>query len=648
MRVKDFTPKLIPTSPGVYLMKDSSGEVLYIGKAKNLRNRISTYFRKQGDSRERIPFLMKKTTDIETILVSNETEAFLLENNLIKKYHPKYNVLLKDDKTFFCLAISLTHLWPKIDVIRTKAVTSSKKQIIFGPYVSAEACRTLLEVISQWFPLRTCSNREFASRKRPCILYEMKRCLAPCVNLCSHEEYEQTLEKAILFLKGQVSEVVQDLEKSIEKASKEQKFEQAGMYYRTLQLIQQAMVKQHVEKFHFQNIDAIGLYRKYQKTVITILTIRSGKLLGARHFPFSENAQEDADLLASFILQYYTSQPQTPKEILTPIPLNIPDLPYLLNKDTPPQLRSPKTGYGRELLNLAKNNAQVHAETTIQSSALPYEELKKILKSSDYPYRIECYDNAHLQGSHAVGVYIVYENDALSPKDYRTFSISSSAYNDLAAFREVLSRRFTSLTSSIPDMILIDGGRTQYAQAKKTLKELNLTGIQVVSIAKEAGSHSSSLKKEKLFCDTFPQGVLLPPTSKLLQFFQKLRDEAHRFAISRHRKKRHKDFLLPKEKIPGIGEIKRKRLLQKFKSWEQVMKASQGELEAIPGLTKKDIQHLLAKQAEDTYLEDGKVDYSSTSSFISSKKSSAEGRSATHNSSISSSDSDSDSERSLG
>ncbi|WP_348663148.1 excinuclease ABC subunit UvrC [Chlamydia vaughanii] len=599
MRVKDFSPKLIPTSPGVYLMKDAAGEVLYIGKAKNLRNRIATYFQKQGDSRERIPFLMKKTTDIETILVSNETEALLLENNLIKKYHPKYNVLLKDDKTFFCLAISLTHPWPKIDAIRTKAITSSKKQIIFGPYVSAEACRTLLEVISQWFPLRTCSNREFATRKRPCILYEMKRCLAPCVNLCSHEEYEETLKKAVLFLKGKITDIIHDLEQSIQKASEEQKFEQAGMYYRTLKLIQQAMAKQHVEKFHFQNIDAIGLYRKYQEAVITVLTVRSGKLLGARHFLFSENAQEDPDLLSSFILQYYANQPHIPKEILTPIPLKIPDLPQLLNQDSPPHVRSPNTGYGKELLNLAKNNAELHAETASSSSLLPYEEMKKILKSPDYPYRIECYDNAHLQGSHAVGVYIVYENDALSPKDYRTFSISST-HNDLAAFHEVLSRRFNSLSSTLPDMIVIDGGRTQFSQAKKTLKGLNLTGIQVVSIAKEASNHSGSLRNEKLFCDTFPQGVKLPPTSKLLQFFQKLRDEAHRFAISKHRRKRSKDLLAPQEKIPGIGEVKRKRLLQKFKSWKRVMEATQGELETIPGITKKDIKQLLIKQTKDT------------------------------------------------
>lgn len=596
MQVKNFSPKRIPTDPGVYLMKDASGEVLYIGKAKNLRNRIITYFQKQGDSRERIPFLMKKTTDIETIVVSNETEALLLENNLIKKYHPKYNVLLKDDKTFFCLSISLAHPWPKIDAIRTKAVVSSKKQLIFGPYVSAEACRTLLEVISQWFPIRTCSNREFSSRKRPCILYEMKRCLAPCLNLCSHEEYEETLQKAVLFLKGKITTIIQDLEISIQKASEKQQFEQAGMYYRTLKLIQQAMTKQNVENFHFQNIDAIGLYREHQEIVITVLTVRSGKLLGARHFLFSENAQEDPDVLSSFILQYYSNQPYLPKEILVPIPIKIPHFSQLLNKDTAPQIRSPKTGYGKELLHLAQHNAELQMQITPLSASLPYEEMKTVLQSPDYPCRIECYDNAHLQGSYNIGVCIVYENDALDPKQYRVFSLASSK-NDLASFHEVLSRRFSSL-SMLPDLIVIDGGKAQYLQAKTTLKELNITGIQVVSIAKEAGNHSKSMRREKIFCDNFPQGVHLPPTSKLLQFFQRLRDEAHRFAISKHVKKRDKSALLPQEKIPGIGEIKRKRLLQKFKSWKRVMEASQGELETIPGLTKKDIQQLLNKQTQ--------------------------------------------------
>ncbi|ANH78733.1 excinuclease ABC subunit UvrC [Candidatus Chlamydia sanziniae] len=604
MHVEDFSPKLVPSAPGVYLMKDTQGSVLYIGKAKNLRNRLTTYFHKQSNSRERIPFLMQKTATIETIVVSNETEALLLENNLIKQHGPRYNVLLKDDKTFFCLAVALTHSWPKIEAVRTKALSSSKKQLIFGPYVSAEACRALLEVISQWFPLRTCSNQEFSLRKRPCILYEMKRCLAPCVGLCSHEEYQETLEKALLFLKGKIDKVIQALEKAVEKASKKLEFEQAAMHYRTLSLIKGAMAKQHVEKFNVQNIDAIGLYRCQGQTVLTILNVRSGRLLGARHFIFLENAQEDRDLLSSFILQFYLNQPHLPREILIPTPLEFPSLPIVLNANSPPRLRSPKTGYGKKLLTLAHQNAEIYATTSGPSLVLPYEEIKRILHIDQNPYRIECYDNAHMQGAHPVGVYIVFENDAFNRKDYRIFSITSgSAKNDLASLEEVLVRRFRSLTTSIPDIILIDGGQAHYSKAKKILQTCNLIGIDVIAIAKEARSHSSSLKKEKIFCEHYPQGLQLAPTSKLLQFFQVLRDEAHRFAIHKHRKKRDKALFI-EEKIPGFGIVKRRNLLKKFKSWKQVMQASQEELESVPGLTRKDIQQLLKKQTLSCYHKD--------------------------------------------
>ncbi|EPP34791.1 excinuclease ABC subunit C [Chlamydia ibidis] len=588
MHVKDFSPKLIPTSAGVYLMKDSNGEVLYVGKAKNLRNRLSSYFQKEAMLNERILLVMQKTEEVDTILVSNETEALLLENNLIKKYRPKYNVLLKDDKTFFCLSISLKHTWPRIEAVRTKSISSTKNRIIFGPYVSSDACRTLLEIINQWFPLRTCSDREFSIRKRPCILYEMKRCLGPCVNLCSHEEYSETLEKAILFLKGEINEVVESLEISIQEAAKKQLFEQAEIYYRTLKLIRQAMEKQCVEKLHFHDIDAIGLYRKTHGATITVLTVRSGKLLGARHFGFTENAQEDVDLLSSFLLQYYSNNPQVPQEILLPTPLDNPELPQLLNKAKPPRLLFPKKGYGKTLLRLAYNNSKAHAETSTDQR-IPYEEMKEILKISRYPSRIECYDNAHFQGIHGVGVYVVFENNTWIYKDYRTFSLSSSN-NDIASLKEVLLHRFTNLTSNLPDMIVIDGGYSQYTQAKKILRELNLTGIEIVSLAKEASNHSGSLTKERLFCDEFPKGINLSPKSKLLQFFQYLRDEAHRFAISRYRKKHAKATLCPEHKIPGIGKIKRMRLLQRCKSWKRVMEASAEELSSIQGITQKDVK----------------------------------------------------------
>ncbi|WP_201456321.1 excinuclease ABC subunit UvrC [Chlamydia sp. 17-3921] len=597
MRIEDFSPKLIPTTPGVYLMKDAEGKVLYVGKAKNLRNRITMYFHKQRDVRERVPFLMQKTISIETITVSNETEALLLENNLIKKHSPKYNVLLKDDKTFFCLAISLSHSWPKIEAIRSKAINSTKKQLVFGPYVNSEACRALLEVLGLYFPLRTCSDKEFALRKRPCVLYEMKRCLAPCVGFCSPEEYQATLEKAILFLKGKIDEVISKLEKAIQEASKQLKFEQAAIYYRTLTLIKQAMTKQHVEKFYYQDIDALGFYRHQRDTILTVLTIRSGKLLGTRHYSFFENAQEDQNFLSSFILQFYENQTELPREVLTPISLS-PELSSLLSKNFSLRLRAPKTGYRKELIVLAQHNAEEYAKTISKQLKLPYEDIKNILYIQNYPYRIECYDNAHLHGAHAIGVYIVFENDRLASQHYRTFSISpNAAKNDLGALEEVLLRRFKSLTTVLPDMILIDGGRAHYVLAKKLLETFNLTGIEVIALAKEASNHSRSLTKDKIFSEAFPKGLQLASSSKLLQFFQALRDEAHRFAIGKHRQKRNKDFFFV-EKIPGIGKVKQNTLLKKFKSWKNIMKASQEELEAIPGLTRKDIQQLLIKKAD--------------------------------------------------
>lgn len=571
-------------------MKDSQGAVLYVGKAKNLRNRLASYLQKKSDSRERVPFLMKKTTDIETIVVSNETEAILLENNLIKKYQPRYNVLLKDDKTFFCLSVSLQHPWPKIEAIRTRALSpGKKKQLLFGPYVSAEACYALLEVISQWFPLRTCSDKEFATRQRPCILYEMKRCLAPCVSLCSKTEYQETLEKALLFLKGDVTATLTNLEKAIEKASQEQKFEHAAALYRTLTLIRQTMAKQHVEKFQAYNIDILGLYRKGPLAIVSVLSVYSGKLLGARHFIFPENAQEDSALFSSFILQYYAENPRIPKQIFLPIPLDSPELPYLLNAATPPKIYCPKTEYGKELLALAHKNAAEQAKPLNLVTA-PYEEIQRFFQLSQYPHRIECYDNAHLQGKHNVGVYVVFEKGGFAPRKYRTFSIASQG-DDLAALEEVLTRRFRSLTTELPDLIVIDGGRHQFKRAQDVLEKLNLTGITIITIAKEAGNHSKSLRQEKLFCKAFPQGILLPPTSEILQFFQLLRDEAHRFAIHHYRKKHAKEILTTK-KIPGIGAIKTQRLLQKFKSWKRIFAASEEELKTVPGLTKKDIQHI--------------------------------------------------------
>lgn len=596
MRIENFSLSNVSSSPGVYMMKDQYETIIYVGKAKNLRKRLSSYFNTHNlATQRRIQFLMQKVCFIETILVSNETEALLLENNLIKQYQPKYNILLKDDKTFSCLAISLTHPWPKITMLRTKEIASSKKQLIFGPYVNSEACKALLEIISQSFPLRTCSNQEFATRKRPCILYDMRRCLAPCVGLCSQEEYSQMIEKVVLFLKGNIQEIIDKLKQSIQQAAQEQKFEQAAIYHRMLRLMQQAMEKQNVEHFHFHNTDVIGLYRNNTDAVITILTMRSGKLLGARHFPITENAQEDEDLLSSFILQYYIHKSHLPKNIFVPISIQKEAISHALHASTP-LIRYPKTGYGKELINLANDNAKDYALIKQKHSRTPVEDMNSLLQIPlALPYRIECYDNAHLQGSHEIGGFIVFENDNFVKKDYRHFHIHAGG-NDLAAFDEVLSKRFQDHKQPLPNLIVIDGGQTHYSFVQKKLAALQCSHIHIVAISKDHGNHSRALQQEKIFCTAYPKGLQLPSTSKLLQFFQMLRDEAHSFVIHRYRKKHSSTVLSFDNKISGIGPIKQKRLLQAFKSWQKVLTATETELQQVKGLTKKDIQAILDKQ----------------------------------------------------
>lgn len=595
--IENFSLAQTSTSPGVYIMKDAHERILYIGKAKNLRKRLASYF-KHHDSEipSRIHFLMEKVRFIETILVTTETEALLLENNLIKQHHPKYNILLKDDKTFFCLAISLSHPWPRITMIRTKHLVSSEKQLVFGPYVHSEACKTLLEIISQSFPLRTCSNREFASRQRPCVLYDMKRCLAPCVGLCSQEEYQQMIDKVVLFLRGDVQEVIQGLEASIHKASQEKKFEQAATYHRMLLMIEKAMEKQHVETLHASNIDAIGLYRKDTEAVITLLTVRSGKLLGAKNFPFSEVVQDDEDLISEFILQYYEHQQQIPKTIFVPVSVQHQALAQALRMEKAPRIQHPKHGYGRELITLANNNARDHSHKG--ESWVPYQAMHTILNISPEPSRIECYDNAHLQGDHGVGGFIVFEKEMFVRKEYRHFHIHTHA-NDLASFDEVLTKRFRMSSLPLPDCIVIDGGQAQFSFVQRKIhEEFQLPGIHIVAIAKDHGNHSRTLNHEKLFCAAHPRGLQLPPTSKLLQFFQRLRDEAHTFVIKQHRKKHISTLFSFSEKIPGIGTVKQQRLLQTFKSWQRALSATQEELEQVKGLTKKDILAILHHQKQ--------------------------------------------------
>ncbi|WP_213357460.1 excinuclease ABC subunit UvrC [Chlamydiifrater phoenicopteri] len=592
--------KTIPESPGVYLMKDSEGEVLYVGKAKNLRKRVSSYFSASKDSREHISHLIKKVTDIETISVSNETEAILLENNLIKKHSPRYNILLKDDKTFFYLFINHEHPWPRINLVRAHSLPKkTKHHSLFGPYVNSEACKALLETVCNFFPLRTCSDKEFSNRKRPCVLYDMKKCVAPCVGYSSQGEYQLLIKEALLFLSGKKTQVIKLLEEKLQSLSETLEFEKAAVVYRTLNLIKKSLSNQNVERHINVDSDVIGFF-KHTKTVVTLLSFRSGKLLDARHFYFQENAQEDVDLLTSFLLQYYENSPQLPQEILVPIPLPS-VLSKILQKNSSVKILCPLRGYKKSMIALALQNAEEYFESKEAESPI-HLQLQELLQLSNLPKRIECYDNAHTSGSAAVGGFIVWKDDRFIKQDYRAFLINTEAQsNDHFLLEKALRKRFcSSKPIKIPDLIIVDGGKGHFATAKRVLDDLNLNNIDLLSISKEKSNHSKGLLNERIFGLHFPKGLSLPTTSPLLHFIQRIRDEAHRFILSFHRRRRAKSTLQSQIKIPGIGPIKMTKLLRRFKSPAAILSATPEELLLVPGITRKDVFNITKYSKENS------------------------------------------------
>ena len=396
-----------PTQPGVYIMKKKGGVVLYVGKAKNLRQRVKQYFVPGRDSRAMIPYLTALVEEIETILVSTEKEALLLENTLIKKYKPKYNVFLKDDKTYTALKINNKHKWPMLELVRYKGKLKADA-LYFGPYTSAFAARQTLDLLEKMFPMRQCSDQELARRTRPCILYDMKRCIAPCVNLCTKEEYDQLVNKVIHFLRGQDKVVVKELYDEIERASEKLEFERAATILHTLRQIEKTLQEQHVEKPLGADSDAIGIFRAGDEVTVTQVIVRHGKVEGTFNRHFSHSAEDDNELFESFLLQVYQDQELLPHEILLPIPLEDAEtLSEILsaNKKRKVQILCPQRGEKKSLVMMARMNAEnalkeVKDATAIREKVLL--EMQDKFHLSRYPQRIECFDNSHLSGDEPV------------------------------------------------------------------------------------------------------------------------------------------------------------------------------------------------------------------------------------------------------
>lgn len=590
-----------PTKPGVYLMKGSEGNILYIGKANNLRARIRQYFLPGGDGRFMVPYLIKKVEKIDTIIVFSEKEALLLENTLIKQHKPHYNALLKDDKSYIGLKINNKHKWPMVSLVRYKGKPKPDGQY-FGPYTSADSARKTLDLLHRLFPLRQCSDQELARRTRPCILYDMKRCIAPCVNRCTKEEYDNYVEKTVKFLKGQDREVLKDLYQEMQQASDGLEFEKAASILKTIHQIENTLQGQTVDKPLGLDIDALAIFREGDEIILTQLIFRGGKLIGSRSHDFANIWEDDTELLESFMLQHYEKQEELPHEILLPVTLSDGEAieEILSQNKRRVHILTPQRGDKKALVEMALANAEATFKKekdirTIREKTLL--EMQERFHLANYPRRIECFDNSNLAGSLVVSTLVAFTEGTKDTNRYRKFKIRSApGSDDYAALREALERRYRRAReeNNLPDLLLIDGGKGHLNVALKVLSDLNIISMDVIGVAKEEGRHDRGMTSEQVFLPNVKDPILLKHTSPVLFLLQQIRDEAHRTAISYHRKllsKKNIHSVL--DDITGIGPVKRQKLLRHFGSLKKLLEATEESLSLIPGLTKSNIKNIL-------------------------------------------------------
>ncbi|HRD56165.1 MAG TPA: excinuclease ABC subunit UvrC [Parachlamydiaceae bacterium] len=592
---------LFPLSPGVYLMKNAKGEILYIGKAKNIRQRVRQYFA-LADEREMIPYLINQVVDIETLVVFSEKEALLLENNLIKQHRPKYNALLKDDKSYIALKVTNQSKWPQVQIVRYRGKPKADG-LYFGPYTSAYAARETLDLIQKIFPLRQCSDQEFARRTRPCILHGMKRCIAPCVNLCTKKEYDGLVAGVIKFLKGQDREVLADLYKEMEKQAEDLKFERAGELLLIIRQIEKTLEGQTVDKPLGLDMDALAICRQGDEVMLSKLLFRSGKLMGQELFNFEKIADDDKGLLESFLLQHYAEKEELPHEILLPVALESEALSEILStgKKRKVYVLTPQKGEKKSLLEMSKMNAEAAFKKEKDAKIIrenTLAEMRERFSLKRFPERIECFDNSHIAGAFQVSSLVVFIDGLKSSKNYRMYKTKAAALgDDYSAMQETLTRRFKRAKEEdgvMPDLLIIDGGKGHLNIALKVLQELDVVTVDVIGVAKEKGRHDKGMTEEQVFLPGVKDPILLKNNSKVLFLLQQIRDEAHRFALSFHKKLRSKSLVKSElDALEGIGPKKKMLLLRHFGSVKRLRQATREELELVKGLSKSNIEVLL-------------------------------------------------------
>ena len=586
-----------PRSPGVYLMKDSAQKIIYIGKAGNLKNRISSYFTGK-DTRPMAPFLMSRINDIEFITTATEKEALILENNLIKRHHPRYNVNLRDDKTYYHLSLDPAEKFPRLQLVRRR---QNNAVLYFGPYPSSAAAKETLKFVQQIFPLRSCRDHDFQLRPRPCLEHQIGRCLAPCKGLIGEEDYRKLVENSVSFLQGRRKSLIVNLKAQMQEASQNLNYEEAARLRDRIGAVERTLEKQNVDWAQSQDIDVLGIYASKDYFQVCILFIRGGKLLGSKSFTPLKIKANITEIISSCLTQYYDGDANIPDEII--IPCHLPDEAVIAEwlaekKGKKVALTVPLRGAKKDLFEMARANAESRWETgqkkeEQKSAALHI--LQEKLSLEKLPQRIECYDISNIGGKHAVGSMVVFQDGEPDKAGYRRFQIKTVAEaDDYAMMYEVLARRFAH-GENLPDLVVVDGGKGQLNVALSVLKDLKIK-VDVIGLAKEERtifSRQGIIKKrtgkseERVYLPRRKDPVYLKAWPHALAILQRVRDEAHRFALSYHHQLKQKDDLRSiLDEIPDIGEARRKILLKHFGSAKLVKDATLEELQKAPGIGK--------------------------------------------------------------
>ncbi len=591
--------KLIPKRSGVYLMRDDSGVVIYIGKAKELRARVRSYF-SGGDGRLQIPALLERVVEVETLVTENERQAIILESDLIKKYKPRYNVRLKDDKAHLIVRIDKNHEWPRLELVRK---IEDDGATYVGPFAFGYEVRALIEIIKRSMPLRTCSDKVLYNRVRPCLEYQIKRCPAPCCFEIDKEDYTNRVEQAISLLKGKNQSVVSDLEKEIQIASDAQRYEDAAAIRDRLEVLKKAGEEKLTQDFSVQAQDAFGIYRVDTNVSVSVLMVRQGRLFGAKSFSFEGVELPEEELLPSILTQFYQGSVNIPEEIFTPFKLEDTDAREELYQEifgARPQICVPKRGPKARLLQLAMENASENFQTSFSSDDTAGAELQQLfeeLELEEVPRTLECVDISHFQGGDTVGAVVHFRDGVPDKNSYRRFILSVEQNDDFASMREVLRRHLSrgAEENTLPDLLVIDGGPGQLSLALAVRKELGLLKPELIGLAKKRtkkAPHYSSqatkviaYKPERVYREDSETPIILNPTSSSLHLLERIRNEAHRFAITFHRARRNKrTFESELEKIPGVGKTRRLTLLKEFKTVKAIREASVEELVERAGI----------------------------------------------------------------